>query len=66
MATFTTTSKNPISWDAPAPVPKQVSTIDFLFSDATDFLFSDGTDYVFSEGVPEITWTQITKNKLNW
>ena len=69
MSTFTTISKNRISWEAPPSVAVGEPEVDFIFSDATDFLFSDAVDYVFKEATSlrtETAWTPITRNKTTY
>ena len=66
MATYTTISKNKVSWVAPPPASVGDPEVDFLFSDGTDFLFSDGTDFLFKEATSaraETDWTPISKTR---
>ena len=65
MATFTTISKQRLSWPATTTVATGSPEVDFVFSDLTDFLFSDGSDYVFKEASSErvpTAWTATTKS----
>ncbi len=67
MTTFTTTTKNKLSWQAPEIAPVSVATDVYLKIDDTHyFLIADNQKLIITPGNVGILWAGESKNRLAW